>query len=204
MKPRERRLPLLLALAGFVWTASARAYPEFQTWIVKNSGRSVNCAMCHAHPDGPDGTGYGQIGRLTSEEMERLNFARRAIEPGAEVQSPILNKFGNLIVSRLGMKKVLELKLDPSQLPDTLDPVSDLDRDGIPDAQELRDGTHPLKKEDGRPWRLFVNNAQRNLSPLLLTAAATAAGLYGLTRLLHGFACAARAERRETEDSGEP
>jgi hypothetical protein len=179
---------------------SARAYPEFQAQVAKSSGRSVNCALCHAHPDGPDGAGYGQIGRLNVEETERLNRARKAIEPGAEVNSPLLNEFGNSLVHTLGMRRILELKVTPAELANAIDPASDLDRDGITDAQELRDGTHPLKKEDGRPWLLFANNFRRNFSTIALTAAATIAGLYGLIHLLHGFASATRGSRAEDDD----
>ena len=185
-------------LAGGAGTAFA--YPEFQAQVTKSSGRSVNCALCHAHPDGPDGAGYGQIGRLTAEEMERLNHARKAIEPGAEIHSPILNEFGNHLVRALGMRRILEMKVTPAELAHAIDPASDLDRDGIPDAVELRDGTHPLKKEDGRPWLLFAHNFRTNLSTIALTAAATVAGLYGLIHLLRGFASATRGPRDEDED----
>lgn len=186
---------LLLPFAG-----AALGYPEFQAQVAKSSGRSVNCALCHAHPDGPDGAGYGQLGRLAPEEMNRVNQARKAIEPGGEVHSPILNEFGNSVVRSLGMRRVLELRLSPAELANALDPASDLDRDGIPDAEELRDGTHPLKKEDGRPWRLFATNFRRNLSTIALTAAATAAGLYGLIHLLRGFASATRGPRDDEDE----
>lgn len=189
-----------LAVAFLAFPAGANAYPEFQAQITKSSGRPVNCALCHANPDGPDGTSYGQIGRLNPEEMERLNRARKAIEPGVEVKSPILNEFGNYLVRSLGMRRLLELKLNPAALPDAIDPKNDMDRDGIPDAEELRDGTHPLKKEDGRPWLLFTHNVRQNLWTIFLAAVATASGLYGLAQLLQGFARAARASHAEDED----
>ena len=190
-----------LGVAFFAFAPAARAYPEFQAQIAKGAGRPVNCALCHANPDGPDGTSYGQIGRLNPEEMERLNRARKAIEPGVEVKSPILNEFGNELVRSLGMRRLLELKLNPAALPDAIDPKSDMDRDGIPDAEELRDATHPLKKEDGRPWRLFTHNVRKNLWTIFLAAVATAAGLYGLAQLLQGFARAARAAHGEEDSS---
>jgi hypothetical protein len=53
-------LALLLASAQ-----PALAYPEFEVWIEKNSGRYVDCAMCHSHPEGPEGVKAGQIRSLS-------------------------------------------------------------------------------------------------------------------------------------------
>jgi hypothetical protein len=170
--------------------ATASAYPEFQQFIVKHSGRGVNCAFCHAHADGPEGAAPGQIGHLTAAEQAELGRARAAFEPNAKPANPILNAFGNDIINRLGKKRFLELRLAPAQLAEALPQDSDLDGDGIPDAQEFLAGTHPLIASDGNPWRLFRTNLQRNLPQILLTLAATVLGLYGLTHLLRGFAAA--------------
>lgn len=190
-------LSLTFAL-GFA-SLPASAYPEFQAFIVKNSGRAVNCAMCHAHPDGPDGAAPGQIGRLTAAEQERLGRARAAFEPGAPVDSPILNSFGNHILKSLGKKKILELRLSPNQLAEALPKDSDLDNDGIPDYREYLDGTHPVNRHDGRPWLLFKNNFTRNLPSIFLTLTATIAGMWGLAHLLHGFAAATRLKEEEED-----
>lgn len=172
--------------------ASLPAYPEYQAFIVKESGRPVNCGMCHTNADGPNGTGFGQIGRLSQGDLMQLTQARAALQPGSTVNSPILNAFGNRIVHELGREKIIELKHQPAKLAELLKPDVDLDHDGIPDYQEYLEGTHPLKKSDGNPWKLFKINFQRNIAHIVLTAVATAAGLYGLIHLLHGFTQMAR------------
>jgi len=42
------------------------------------------------------------------------------MEPGNNVDNPILNKFGNAIVHQIGMKKVLEISTDPGKLAQAL------------------------------------------------------------------------------------
>lgn len=193
LHPCARWLPavsLSLLLAG----GQAQAHPEFQQYVAKSSGRAVNCALCHVHPDGPEGTAPGQIGRLTPAELLELGRARAAFTPGSRPHSPILNPFGNLLVDHLGKTRLLELRLAPDRLTALLPPDSDLDGDGVPDAVELAAGTHPLRRHDGPPWSLFLINLQRNLPQLLLALAATASGVWGLARLLHGFATATRGD----------
>lgn len=178
-----------LAVALVMWTASsASAYPEFQRYSQKVSGRYVNCAMCHVNPDGPIGMKPGQIGSLTPKQLKQLNKARAAFEPGQNVTSPILNAFGNSILRKLGKKKILELRLHPEQLAGAYGYESDLDGDGIPDAREFLDGTDPVDAQSGSPWLLFKHNVWKNLFPALsLLAAATLLGLYGLNNLLRWF-----------------
>jgi hypothetical protein len=162
------------------------AYPEFQKFVQTRSGRAVNCAMCHASSDGPDGAGFGQIGSLTPEELGRLNQARAAFEPGHEVASPILNRFGNHVIATVGKTRFLELRSRPEELAAALGTESDLDGDGIPDAREYLEGTHPLKKTDGNPWLLFVNNLVRYRFHVFMIVVATALTIYGLASLLRG------------------
>lgn len=200
MKPLVNRSWRWLALAALLLPAGLGAYPEYHAFIVKHSGRPINCALCHRHPDGPDGAAPGQLGRLTPEAQERLGRARSAFEPGVKVDSPILNAFGNHMVQALGRKQLMELKLAPEQLAERLPADSDLDADGIPDVRELLDGTHPLNRNDGHPWLLFRHNFMQNLTPIALTLAATAAGLWGLSHLLRGFAAATRLEEEDTEE----
>jgi hypothetical protein len=188
------KLLILLATAG-----TMQAYPEFQKQIVESSGRTVNCALCHEHSDGPEGTAPGQIGHLTPAEQGELGRARAAFNPGGNVKSPILNAFGNHIVNSIGKKQFLELKVTPAELSNKLPQDSDLDKDGIPDAVELRTGTHPLIKSDGLPWLLFKANFAENFTQILLMLAATILGLWGLRHLLHGFDTAAH-----TPDDEEP
>lgn len=163
--------------------APAGAFPEFQAWSQKNSGMGVSCAMCHVHPDGPEGAGHGQIGGLSPEAMRLLNEARQAFEPGRKVHSPILNQFGNSMVEQLGRKKILELKRRPEELAAALDQKSDLDQDGVPDAREYREGTHPLRKSSGNPWILFLHNFRRHLFPVVMVTLATVCLLWGFRNL---------------------
>jgi hypothetical protein len=176
----------LAALALPFGVASAEAYPEFQKFVQTRSGRAVNCAMCHANSDGPDGAGFGQIGSLTPDELTRLNRARAAFEPGQEVDSPILNRFGNHIVATAGKTRLLEIRSRPEELAAVLGAESDLDGDGIPDSREYLEGTHPLKKTDGNPWALFVNNLVRYRFHVVMIVIATVLTIYGLANLLRG------------------
>ncbi len=192
---RTNPFPIAWKLLIVLATANTlQAYPELQKQIVKSSGRNVNCAMCHEHSDGPEGTAPGQIGHLTSAEQAELGRARAAFNPGGNVKSPILNAFGNHIINSLGKKQFLELKVTPAELADKLPQDSDLDKDGIPDAVELRTGTHPLIKSDGQPWLLFKANFAENFTQILLMLAATILGLWGLRHLLHGFDAATRSD----------
>lgn len=185
----HKTLTLLLTIA---FVQAAFAYPEFQRFSQDNSGRPINCAMCHANSDGPEGAGRGQIGSLTPSELNRLNAARGAFSPGVPVQSPILNEFGNRIITQVGKTKFLELRAHPEQLADVYGFTTDLDADGIPDAQEYLDGTHPLNKTHGNPWKLFVHNLGAYKLHVAMLILATVAGLWGLSHLLFGLAANAR------------
>jgi hypothetical protein len=167
---------------------SAFAYPEFQRFSQDHSGRPINCAMCHASGDGPEGAGRGQIGSLTPDELNRLNAARGAFAAGVPVESPILNEFGNNIIYRIGKTKFLELRAHPEQLAEVYGYSSDLDGDGISDAQEYLDGTQPLNGVHGNPWKLFLHNLSVYKLHVIMLALATLAGLWGLSHLLYGLA----------------
>lgn len=186
-----RQISLLLVLLTG-WSA-ASAYPEFQRFSQEHGGQPINCAMCHASGDGPEGAGRGQIGSLTPDELNRLNAARGAFAAGVLVESPILNEFGNKIIYQIGKTKFLELRAHPEQLADAYGFASDLDVDGIPDAQEYLDGTHPLNEVHGNPWRLFLHNLAAYKLHVFMLALATAAGLWGLSHLLFGLAQRTRA-----------
>lgn len=179
------RLAVLLALA---FATPANSYPAFQMYVEKHSGRATNCSMCHLNDNGPTGDGPGQIGSLTKEELARLDLARAAMAPGQQVNSPILNAFGNHIISTLGRAKFLQLMADPGQLAPALGNKSDLDGDGIPDSVEYLEGTDPLNKYSGDPWRLFTINFARNWLDILLAVFAVAATSYGLSHILHALA----------------
>lgn len=170
------------------------AYPEFQKFSQTNSGRPINCAMCHANGDGPEGVSRGQIGSLTPSELNRLNAARGAFAPGMVVENPILNAFGNNIIHTIGKTKFLELRAHPELLADVYGFQSDLDEDGIPDAREYLEGTHPLNNVHGNPLRLFLHNLNFYKLHVILTVLATIAGFYGFSHLLHGFASGASAK----------
>ncbi len=177
-----------------VVTGDCLAYPEFQKFSQENSGRPINCAMCHTNSDGPEGASRGQIGSLTPEELNRLNAARGAFAPGIPVQSPILNEFGNNIITVVGKTKFLDLRAHPAQLAEVYGFKSDLDLDGIPDAREYLDGTHPLNKVHGSPLRLFLNNLKFYRLHVILIVLATLAGFFGFSHLLHGLAASASAK----------
>src|SRR5690606_27415440 len=62
----------------WIWTLAAAAawacgtaygHPEFQKFLAENAPRHTDCAVCHRHPDGPEGPKPGQIGSLTPEEI---------------------------------------------------------------------------------------------------------------------------------------
>jgi len=196
---RTRIFGIALAVCA-VLVARAPAHSEYQEFVRKNSGRAVDCALCHAHSNGPEGTGVGQVGNLSPEELGRLGRARAAFEPGANVDSPILNEFGDLILQRIGKKRVLELRSAPAKLADELGVASDLDSDGLPDAREYLEGTHPLIASDGDPWSLFLHNARRHWFRLAMITAATLITLYGLSNLLRGFAV--RVQARHAGEGG--
>lgn len=193
---RTQRGIFLLATTvtiGAWFVGDASAYPEFQKFSQTNSGRVTNCAMCHVHPDGPEGAGHGQIGSLKPDELSRLGRARAAFEPGADVDSPILNGFGNTIVRTIGKSKVLEFRSRPGDLSTALDPASDLDGDGISDAREYAEGTHPLQAGSGNPWSLFVTNLRRSGFHIGAILVASILTIYGLANLLRGWHVAAEA-----------
>ena len=178
------------ALVAALWFAATPlvAYPEFQAWSQKNSGRAIDCSMCHVNPDGPEGVKPGQIRGLSPKELERLNQARTAFEPGSKVDSPILNAFGDHIIQTIGKKKFLEIRsTGPGQLVTALGMKSDLDDDGIPDAREYAEGTLPTDSQSGDAWELFANNFRRSWLDILMTFLATVFGLYGLNQLVRWF-----------------
>jgi hypothetical protein len=186
-------LGLTLAIA-----IPTQAYPEFQAYAEKHSGRTTNCAMCHVNANGPSGEQEGQIGSLTPQELERLNQARSALEPGQEVDSPILNSFGNYIMKSVGKKKVLEARTRPELLVEALGNTHDLDGDGISDAQEFQDGTDALNKFHGDPARLFVNNLSKYVFDVILAVIAVAVLVFGLANIVTALQILAeRAGKRE-------
>lgn len=183
-----RLLPLLSAMCLLLLLANVGyAFPEYEAFIKQHSGRPMNCGMCHVNPDGPLGTGEAQLGRLTPQEMERVNQARAATEPGQQVNSPILNAFGNSIVEKVGTRAFVAMGADPGKLPSVYGMQSDLDGDGIPDAQEFLDGTNPLDKNHGAPWRLFTINLRRQMSQNLLALVILGLAFFGLTSLVRSL-----------------
>lgn len=175
---------ILLLLIFILFELKVYAYSEFYEYSRKVSGRNTNCALCHAHGDGPEGFEEGQIKSLNKEEMEKLMRARSAFQPGVKVRSPILNTFGNRIIYKIGKKKFLELKSHPGDLPKELGFKSDLDKDGIPDAQEYLDGTLAISKEDGDPKKLFIANLKKNIKHIVLAFLCVGLLFYGFVQWL--------------------
>jgi hypothetical protein len=178
-------MTILLLLAGTA--PPVCAFPEFPAYAQKTSGRSVNCAMCHANDNGPYGNDQGQMGSLKEVDLEQVNKARSAMQPGVDVESPIMNEFGNHIIKTLGMEKVLDLRDNPAKLATALGNKSDLDGDGIPDGIEFVEGTDPLNKFQGDPLQLLLNNLARYRVDLVIVAVSTSAVLFGLSQFLKGF-----------------
>lgn len=177
----------LTLLFTFLFQIQVLAYPEFYEYAKQISGRKINCALCHAHGEGPEGFEAGQIGSLNKEEMEKLMRARNAFEPGVMSESPILNAFGNQIVFLIGRKKFLELRTHPQDLPTEIGFESDIDKDGIKDAQEYLDGTLSTSAEDGHPWKLFVANFKKNIVHILLALCSVLLLLFGFINWLKGI-----------------
>jgi hypothetical protein len=174
-------------LAALLLPATLFAYPEFHQHILTNSGVKVDCALCHANPDGGEGMKEGQLGSLKGEDLEKLAHARRAIAPGQRVANPILNAFGNELIFRLGRGALAEGRKDPATLLASLPDDLDLDKDGIADKTELREGTLPTDEESGTFWRLFPHRFQENLFHIGMGILATLFLLYGLENLLKSF-----------------
>ena len=185
-------MQVTLALSMAWFAMSAEAYPEFQAWVDAQTERNVNCAMCHAHGDGPDGVKPGQIGSFDAEQLDALNEARQAFDPGQDIDSPILNAFGNRIVEKLGRTGFIEMRQRPGAFPEAYGFESDIDGDGIPDAREYIDGTLPTNAHHGAPMALFLHNVRANWGHLVLLAAATLLGLFGINNLLVWFAMVTR------------
>lgn len=194
-------LLLTSILAAGLSFSQAQAYPEFQEFSEKHSGKTTDCAMCHVNSGGPIGLGPGQVGGLTPEQFKKLSQARGAMDPGVDVNSPILNHFGNLIIKSLGRKKVIELRKKPAELAVLLGPKSDLDEDGIPDGQEFQDGTDPLNKSHGSPDKLFFINLQKYQGQIFLAALSILLLSYGFMNVIRGFATVARTRQNNAEDT---
>ncbi|MBP9854165.1 MAG: hypothetical protein KBD53_04780 [Candidatus Omnitrophica bacterium] len=184
-------------LLTFIYLHPAFAHPEFQRYSKEVSGRSINCAICHMHSDGPEGLKPGQIGSLNQDELNALGLARQAFKPGAGVKSPILNEFGNSMLNQLGKEQILVLKQHPELLAGLLSKTDDLDGDGIMDAQEFLDGTHPLNSIDGLPGKLFKNNLLKNRFHILMIVLATFLGLFGLRCLILWLLIKVEKEKQE-------
>ncbi len=141
----------------FLFLSQAFAFNEFQAYIELKSKKQLNCAYCHSHTNGPNGKNSGQLGSL-SEDEKQLTAYNQFLNSNKElVDSPILNEFGNYLVKKLGYEKITNAQNDPSLLVNELKD-SDLDRDGISDAQELLDGTLPNDLLDGSPLKLFIHS----------------------------------------------
>lgn len=182
----------LIVQGAFCVGTPGNAYPVFQEFSEKNSGRTVSCAMCHTNDSGPQGDAPGQLGTLTPEELEKLTKARGAFEPGSQADNPILNEFGNKIIHKLGRKTFISLQKKPEKLAELLGDKEDTDGDGIPDSREYLDGTDPTNQYHGDPWKLFLVNLDRFKFHVAITAAAILALDFGFASILKGMALASR------------
>lgn len=189
------------AMIALAWSGIAAAYPEFEQYIDQTSGRYVNCSLCHTHPEGPEGVKPGQIGSLSPQEMEQLNKARAAFEPGQEIDNPVLNDFGDSIIQQLGKREFLQMRTRPEDLAGALRKDTDLDGDSISDVEEYSAGTLPLDPRHGDPWRLFLHNLRDRWFHVAMLLVATALGFYGLGAFVHAFEARARQQAADPEES---
>lgn len=142
------------------------AFREFQKFIEDNSNKQINCIYCHIHPNGPEGHEKGQLGSL-SNKAKSLTIYNQYLEGQSNyARSPILNKFGNHLASKLSYDLLIDAQDDPKLLIEPLK-QSDLDKDGISDADELLDGTLPYDRLDGAPHKLFAKNIKIYWSDIL-------------------------------------
>ena len=187
------RIVFCLILLICFSSGMALAHPEYLQYFKKESGRPINCSMCHKDSEGPEGSKPDQIGGLNKEEKILLELARKA-KPGDNITNPILNPFGNEILNTIGHDKLVELEKDPGEIPGLLSKTSDLDHNGIPDYQKLLDGTDPLNPNDGLPWKLFIIKFGRNWFQIMMTVLATISGVFGLYNLILWFSIRAKKE----------
>ncbi|MBI3590053.1 MAG: hypothetical protein HY094_01585 [Candidatus Melainabacteria bacterium] len=158
----ENKLFLVIALllAMTLQPSQVFAFNEFQAFIELKSKKQLNCAYCHTNANGPNGNDSGQLGSL-SEDEKQLTAYNQFLNSNKElVDSPILNEFGNYLVKKLGYEKITNAQSDLELLVNELKD-SDLDHDGISDAEELLDGTLPNDSLDGNPLKLFINNFKK-------------------------------------------
>ena len=182
-----------LIFLTIIFSSTAMAHPEYLQYFKKESGRAINCAMCHVNPEGPEGVKPGQIGSLDADGKKILELARKA-KPGDNIKDPILNEFGNELLNTIGHDKLVELEGNPGAIPGLLSKTSDLDHDGIPDYQELQDGTDPLNANDGLPWKLFVHNFMNNWFQIMMIILATISGIFGLYYIILWFSIRTKKE----------
>jgi len=187
------RIVFSLLLSTCLFSSMAMAHPEYLQYFKKESGRPINCSMCHMDPEGPEGIKPDQIGGLSKEEKKMLELARKA-RPGDNITNPILNLFGNEILNTIGHDKLVELEKDPGEIPKLLSKTSDLDHNGIPDYQKLLDGTDPLNPNDGLPWKLFKINFMKNWFQIMMTVLATISGVFGLCYTIIWFSIRTKKE----------
>lgn len=186
---------LRTTLWASLWLATAApvafAYPEFETAVKMSSGRNVNCALCHRNGEGPEGNNRGQMGRLLPSELDALSVARGAMNPGTAVESPILNAFGNHLVSNIGRTKITEARLRGQANPlDGLSNLSanlsgiDFDGDGASDREELFAGTHPAMAHHGPLLTTISHRLKEHFWRIAFTAFGCLLCLWGLGQLI--------------------
>lgn len=206
MNENRKRTTARSAITAAIWLCglhcgSVHAYPEFQQFAEKKSGRTTDCATCHTNPTGPVGKGQGQIGSFSEKEIAQLNEARSALQPGQDVDSPILNHFGDLIIKKVGKMKVLQAKEHPEQLVSDYGMDNDLDGDGVPDAQEYLDGTDPLNKYHADAGRIFLVNLVKYAPHLIAAAIGVFLLDFGFARTIRGFEAIKKARKMKSNSN---
>lgn len=164
---RNFLLFLCFFVSLFLYSHSVHAFNEFQTFIEEKSKKQLNCAYCHAHPNGPEGNDEGQLDSLSENKKKLTAYNQYLSANKLFINSPILNDFGNYLVKKLGYEELVNAQNNPSIIIERLKDL-DFDKDGINDSTEIQEGTLPSDPLDGNPYRLFINNLKKNLLEILL------------------------------------
>lgn len=183
----NRQVVLSFLLIVILFPNHTFSYPKLYDLILAKSGKKIDCGICHAHGNGPEGLMKGQIGGLDAIGLDQLMSARKAFDPGVKIKNPLLNDFGNEMVFILGRKEIIALGNQPEKLIEIYPKELDLDNDGIPDIDELMEGTLPHDPQSGNPLKLMVHNLKGSWFEILLTLIGTGFMFYGFFQLILGF-----------------
>lgn len=161
-------------LINILTQTDAVSFPQYAQWISKRSGVQVDCTYCHLSPDGPQGTGPGQLGSIKEDQLKLVHTA----------DSPIVNAFGKSILKHIGYQEFIRDTEDPSKLSSALK-AYDLDGDGVSDGDEMEHGTLANDPLSAPPALLSAARLKRHggfIAEVALSGILAASGFWGLSR----------------------